>query len=228
MTSFANEVLAEMGEAPLGIERELTSFDELQQCFSSWNGRFDQISRGTFRGSLRVVQGRYLRAFSVEANQSILTRGGDEPGVSTFIPVTERNEQTIWQYRRLTPGQLIVKSPDVDYHNQTRRDAVVTGILVPSETIRRAALVLRRRDLHQKLATWTAQAPPPDAIHALKRAQGNLLSTVKDPADCSGAISRDSRCVASRRSLRLSCLEAHVRSESRFLGVEKSSGDPWS
>ncbi len=133
------------------ISQRLNDFEGFSNVFVRWNGRFQQMSRGSFQGTIHVLSGQCVRLFQVETNQSILTQGMDNASLATFIPITPRNEGTVWQGRRLSTGQLIVKSPNADYHNQTGRDTVLRALLVPVDTIQSANRILTEASGHAKL-----------------------------------------------------------------------------
>ncbi len=55
----------------------LTDFEAASAVFNNWNGRLEQISSGSFSGTLRIVQGRLIRIMGIEANQRVRLRGHD-------------------------------------------------------------------------------------------------------------------------------------------------------
>ena len=118
--------------APESFRRQVCDFEDFKNLFAHWDGSFMQLSQGSFRGEIQVASGAGLRLFRVHTNQSLLTQGSDGAAFMTFIPITARNEGTVWQGRRLSRGELIVKSPEVAYHNRTLRDTTITALLVPS------------------------------------------------------------------------------------------------
>lgn len=150
--------------------RQLQDFEQLSAALAPWKGEFQQMSRGRFQGSVQVVTGRHLRLFQVDSNQSILTRGMDNAACITFIPITSGSEATVWQGRSLSAGQMIVKGPDVAYHNQTSRDAQVRGLLVPAQAFRDAACILTQHEAEGLSDTWSAIRPCPQHLQQLQRA----------------------------------------------------------
>ena len=115
----------------------LDDFEDFRLIFGKWGGQFQQISRGRFKGVARVYAGSMLRAFHVETNQAIFTRGLDRKDWVTIIPITALNESTLWRGRRVPRGRLLVKGPEVEYYNQTSRDTVIRALLVPVHIIER-------------------------------------------------------------------------------------------
>jgi AraC family ethanolamine operon transcriptional activator len=164
------------------ISRNLRNFSEFSEVFAQWNGQFYQMSRGQFRGSIQVVAGQNVRVFAAETNQSILTRGMSSE-FATFIPITTRNEATIWQGRSLSAGQLIVKRPEAEYHNLTSRNTTIRALLVPVRLLKDAARILSGSKADFQFPTWSA---PRLATRAMTRVETGLseLITValQDPA----------------------------------------------
>ena len=147
------------------------------------------MSRGSFQGTIHILSGQSVRLFQVETNQSILTQGMDNASLATFIPITPRNEGTVWQGRRLSTGQLIVKSPDADYHNLTSRDTVLRALLVPVETIQSVSRILTGSDTSQPLPLWRAPRIEPRKDGAIPAV---LVGAYDDFAGNAGSCCRSS------------------------------------
>jgi AraC family ethanolamine operon transcriptional activator len=164
------------------ISRNLRDFSEFSEVFSQWNGQFYQMSRGQFRGSIKVVASQNVRVFEAETNQSILTRGMDSD-FATFIPITTRNEATNWQGRRLSAGQLIVKRPEAEYHNLTSRNTTIRALLVPVRLLEDTARILSGRKADFQVPTWSA---PRLSTRAMKRVETGFTELIavalQDPA----------------------------------------------
>jgi len=156
--------------------RRLSDVEEFRNLFGRWNGEFRQLSRGKFDGVIHVAAGGLLRAFHAETNQAVLTRGSDSASFVTFIPITPRNEATVWQGRRLSTGQLIVKSPEVEYDNLTGRDTVIHSLLVPEQALRQAARVLTGREVGADINSWVAIRPSPERMRQFERGLATLLA----------------------------------------------------
>lgn len=94
----------------------------------------------------------------------------------SFIPVTPRNEATVWQGRRLAAGKLIVKDPEVGFHNQTSRDTTIRALLLSAQTFREAAGVLagNARSIH--INSWTAIRPSQERMCAFEQSLVLLLA----------------------------------------------------
>lgn len=157
------------------VTRQLQGFEELSAAVAPWKGEFQQMSRGLFQGTVQVVTGRHLRLFQVDINQSILTRGMNDAACMTFTPVTSENEASVWQGRRLSAGQMLVKGPDVAYHNQTNRNARVQGLLVPVQTFREAVRILNQHEAEGLIKTWSAFRPCPQRLQRFKRALNAMV-----------------------------------------------------
>ncbi len=176
-------------EAPFAAQRQLTDFAEFAELFARWRGRFEQMSRGRFEGTLRVVAGGAVRLFEAETNQSLLTRGMDQTSMATFIPITPANERTAWSGRRLATGQLLAKTPEAPYGNLTGRGTVIRALLVPVEVLEDARRVLGGRDDGPRLAPWEARRPDPGAMAAWQRSMDVLLaSALAGPSLLDGAM----------------------------------------
>jgi AraC family ethanolamine operon transcriptional activator len=112
--------------------------------------------------------------FQAATNQAILTRGM-ESEYATFIPITARNEATVWQGRRLSAGQMILKSPEAEYHNQTVHNTTLRALLVPVQTICNASRILTGNEADVRLPTWSAPRPAPKAMMRFERALVRML-----------------------------------------------------
>jgi AraC family ethanolamine operon transcriptional activator len=164
------------------LSRRLDDFEDFQSVFAQWTGAFRQMSRGEFRGAVQVASGGLLRVFQAETNQSILTRGLDSSPYVTFIPIIPENAATVWQGRRLSEGQLIVKGPEVEYHNQTGRNTTIRCLLLPVQTLQDAARVLAGNDAAAPVASWTAPSPSRETMSRFERTLTTLLTqSLRDP-----------------------------------------------
>lgn len=170
--------------------RCIRDFEEFGSVFGQWGGRIEQISRGEFRGSIGVYPGKDIRVFCVETNQSLLTRGVDDADYATIIPITPRNEGVLWRGRRLSRGQVIVKGPEVGYYNQTARDTLMCGLLVPMPLLRQAAEQLGGFEIGGSLSASRALRP---AAEVLQRLQQSLQRLLNAPAVGLAADAADQR-----------------------------------
>jgi len=165
------------------LSKRLDDFEDFRELFGQWDGEFRQMSRGEFHGSIALVQGRILRIFHAESNQAILVRGADSADLATFIPITRRNESTVWQGRSLQRGQMIAKSPEVGYQNLSRRDVAIRSVLLPRERLRHAAHLLTGRAPEELIPSWAALRPAPVRVARFERAIESLLvSSLRNPA----------------------------------------------
>ena len=160
----------------------MNDFEDIYAVFGQWDGDFRQMSRGKFQGRILVADGQLARVFQAEASQSLLTRGMDSTSYATFIPITARNEETRWQGRTLSRGQLIIKGPEVEYNNQTRRDCAIRSLLVPLGNIRHAARILSGKEADGAISSWAAIRPSPGAMGRFEKALAALLaSSMREP-----------------------------------------------
>ena len=198
--NVSNKVAQSNPGTPSGrvISQVLNDFEGFANVFARWNGRFQQMSRGSFQGAIRVVSGQRVRLFQAETNQSILTQGMDNASLATFIPITPRNEGTVWQGKRLSAGQLIVKSPDAEYHNRTAHDTVLRALLVPVETIRSATRILTGSDPNETMPLWRAPRIAPEKMERFQQSFTELLTTSLDAPELVGG--------PQARALEMECL----------------------
>ncbi len=168
------------------ISRRLNDFSEFSEVFAQWKGQFCQMSRGQFRGSIRVVAGQRVRAFEAETNQSILTRGMDGE-FATFLPITRRNEATIWRGRNLSAGQMIVKLPEAEYHNLTARNTAIRALLVPVQLIEESARILTGGKADFQFPTWEAPQIPTRAMNRLESGLDELMAVALQNPDFLGS-----------------------------------------
>jgi len=160
---------------PWRASMELGDFDGFEAAFGKWNGRFSQMSRGSFRGRLSVASGRHLRAFRAETNQSILTQGAADEDSVTVIPVTRGSEGTRWHGRMLERGDLLIRGTAVEYDNQSSRDACIEALLVPKRLIERSCEILTDGEMRLDWASWHGLRPDPASTRRLYRRLSALL-----------------------------------------------------
>jgi AraC family ethanolamine operon transcriptional activator len=153
----------------------LRDFTEASAMFPSWDGQFEQLSRGRFEGALQVVRGVRVRLIGIQANQRVRLHGRDVAGLLSVYPVTEGNGGSLWQYRRLAPGQLVVHGPAAEADHFSARQSDTLGVSLRPETMEEAARTLLNTDGVALPRTWAALSPPPDAVAGLNRHLLRLL-----------------------------------------------------
>lgn len=164
-----------MPSAPLALTRKLENFEAFSDLFGRWGGRFQQMTRGTFSGRLDMVAGSQLRVFEVATSESVFTRGVDGVPYVSFVPITANNVGNYWQGRRLAVGNLLLKGPDVEYFNQTRRDSCFQGLLIDAPALQAHYQMLTGEELPPALLSWAGLSPAPDTLDRLQRAMRGLL-----------------------------------------------------
>src|SRR5262245_41122098 len=112
------------------FDRPLSDFDDLAGFFVGWNGRFEQLSTGTFEGRLKLVRGKAIQLVSLDCNQVILARGRRESGLFTVYSVNSTNAGGLWQSQRLAPGQLVVHGPEADTNHLSARKFTSAGLSI--------------------------------------------------------------------------------------------------
>lgn len=187
----ASGALTEASDIGFALTQELSDFDQLAAFFVGWEGRFEQLSSGTFEGRLSVVRGRTVRLVSVEGNQSILARGRRAPGLFTLYAVNPSNAGGLWQGRRLEPGQWVVHGPEADTNHRTARRFTSAGLSVTALDMDAAARSLTADELAAWPQSWEALTPPPEHASELTTRTGRLLRlALADPTILSAAEGR--------------------------------------
>jgi hypothetical protein len=144
----------------------LADVEAASALFASWQGRFEQISRGRFAGTLQVVRGGLVRIIGITANQRVRLRGYDVARLFSVFPVTDGNGGSLWQCRRLTPGQLVVDGTDAETDHYTARRTDNLGVSLLQEDFEKAAMALLGTDVVALPRTWSALSPPPKPLPA--------------------------------------------------------------
>jgi len=161
----------------------LSDFSQASALFTKWRGQFEQISSGRFQGKLRIVRGELVRIIVVEANQRVLIRGHDVAGLFSVYPVTNGNAESVWQGRRLTPGQLVVHGADGETEHFSARRTETMGASLCPETLKEAAKALLSIDVVPLPQTWTTLSQSPEGFAGLNRQLFRLLNLgVTDPS----------------------------------------------
>jgi len=158
----------------------ISDFEQFLQLLSSWDGTIEQLSCGRLQGSMMVAQGRQMHAHLAEANQSIMLRGRERPGVCTFTLVLPASSACLWQRRRLDFGTLVVRSGNVEVDHRSSRNAINLSIAFPEATLLRAARSLTKADL--KSVSWLASQPPPLLFSKLETSIRRFLHVAQGPS----------------------------------------------
>jgi AraC family ethanolamine operon transcriptional activator len=161
----------------------LTDFEQASSLFSNWQGTFEQLTRGRFEGTLRVIRGRVVRAVAIEGNQCLLLRGRDSAHLFSVYPVTVGNAASVWQGRRLTPGQLVVHGTGAETDHCSGRKTEDLGLSLRPEALEEAARWLLNSDVTALPHTWAVFAPHPAVFADLNRELTRLLTAgITDPS----------------------------------------------
>jgi AraC family ethanolamine operon transcriptional activator len=154
----------------------LTDIDQLRALFSNWRGKFEQLSAGRFAATLQVVRGERVRAIAIDANQRVILRGADGPDRFSIYPVTNACGTSLWQGRRLDPGQFVLNGPDTESDHCSGRIISSRGLSLRQEELESAARVLLNRDDLRVPRTWSVCTPAPAEAEAFQRSLGVLMS----------------------------------------------------
>lgn len=107
-----------------------TDFDELAHAFRGWDASFRQLSRGSFAGSLHLIQAGAVQLIRVRSNRRILARGLMKPGNYAFTAIGPGNADATWRGQHLAPGQINVNQPDgvMDHLSSAPYESLLLGI----------------------------------------------------------------------------------------------------
>ena len=171
---------------PRPFEFRIDDFDHLVQLLSRWDGRFEQLSCGRFEGILRVRRGQQLYAHLATANQAIMVRARERPGLVTLALVLPESTGCVWQGKRLDAGFLVVRSGDVEVDHRTSKNALNLSIAVDEESLYRTAQRLTRAE--PKPILWLGVQPPPYVFRRLEaRVRRFLVASTSSSPDKSEA-----------------------------------------
>jgi AraC family ethanolamine operon transcriptional activator len=172
--------------APIAFELITGDVDDLSSLYPSWQGRFQQVSAGQFRGKVQVVRGHLVRVFRGTTNQVLLTRGASQPGWVDFSPITVRNQKSRWQGRECDPNHVVVRGAHVGVDNLAARNSEIVTLSVPIDLIRRAAANAIPCDRDPDRIDWQCHCVEPAALAALERLAKRIAGrAVIDPAGMS-------------------------------------------
>ena len=167
---------------PIASVIPLADFGEAGSLFANWRGRFEQISSGRFEGTLRVVQGGLVRVIEITTNQRLSIRGNDASDMFSIFPVTAGNCGSLWEGRRLSPGDLVLDDADGEANHFTSRRTDYQGAFVRTVDLLAAAQSLLARDEAALPRHWTVNSPPPERFARVCHQFARLLNQgVVDP-----------------------------------------------
>lgn len=170
-------------DPPAAYAVRLTDFEAAAALFTSWRGRFEQLSGGRFEAALRVVRGGTVRVVGIEANQRVLVRGHDAAGLFSAYPVTDGNAADLWQGHRLPPGRVVISGPDAEVDHCSGRRTSDLGVSLRPEALAEAARALLAADVLALPRGWAVSAPPPDGFAEFHGRLSRLLAAGgADPA----------------------------------------------
>ncbi len=161
----------------------ITNTDDLARLFPGWDGRFEQISAGPFRGQIQFTESRQTRVFRAVVNQRVLSRGAPQPNWVDLCPVFATNQETRWQRHCLEPDSLVLRGVGVNVDNLTGRQGEILVLSVPTELLDRAAEYspgVNARCWHG----WHGYRRNPASIQGFQRQVRRLLADALAPAAC--------------------------------------------
>jgi AraC family transcriptional regulator, ethanolamine operon transcriptional activator len=154
----------------------LTDFEQLGPIFSNWQGRFEQLTAGPFRGTLQVLDTGCVRVTAIEGNQRVLLRGRDAAGQFSVHPVIAENASGVWQGCRLTPGQLVVLGADSEVHHCSARQTRALRISFKPKVWETAVQSLLNMEEPLQWLTWAVATPQTKSFAELQRRLHQLLN----------------------------------------------------
>lgn len=153
----------------------IKDFGSFSELFSTWDGDFQQLSRGPFKGTMHANSGRHVRVFQVELNQAVRTQGHDSE-FATFIPLRASSAQNIWRGNRLDRGQIIAKGGQAEYENTSARGSEVRALMVPRHVLAQAyGTMSGGQDVDGIWSTWHALRPSGNRFSVFDRSLSQLL-----------------------------------------------------
>ncbi len=168
---------------PVARVFRLTDVDAASALFGNWQGRFEQISRGRFAGTLQIVRSGLVRIIRIQANQRARLRGNDAAGLFSVFPVTAGNAGSLWQCRQFTPGQLIIDGGQAETDHYSARSTDALGLSLSPAELESAARALVGADVQALPRAWAILSPPPETFANLNCQLANLLSRgIADPS----------------------------------------------
>ena len=156
--------------------QHLTDFAQAAAFFRNWQGRFEQLSNGPFAGTLQVVRGQLVRVVAIHANQRVLLRGRDASGHFSVYPVIPGNADSMWQGRRLAPGQLVIHGTDSETDHCSARNTEDYGVSLSAQVLDQAIRFLRYSVGHDVTCTWAVHTPSPESFHSFRHHLTRMLS----------------------------------------------------
>lgn len=154
----------------------LTDFDQVKSSFLNWHGRIEQLSSGRFNGALRVVRGSVVRLMAIEGNQQVSLQGRDAADMFSIYPVVTGNADSLWQGRRLQPGQFVLVGSNVEVNHQSARTTRNLGISLRTMDLEDATRTLLGMEVAGIPHAWAALSPSPEAFATLNCKLSSLLN----------------------------------------------------
>ncbi len=153
----------------------LSSVDEGNALFAQWRGGFEQLSSGRFESTLSIVRVGAVRVTEIEISQRVRSRGHDAGGIFAAHLVTNHNAGSLWQGRRLDPGQIVANGVDNAVDHFTPRQSKHLGLFLRPAVLEDAARALLQREDVCVPKTWASRSPSPESFAGLSRALSRLL-----------------------------------------------------
>ena len=153
----------------------LTEFEQIESVFLGWQGRIEQISSGSFDGTLQVVAGDSVRAVSARGNQRLRVQGRDRAGMLAIYPICEQMAQFQWNRASLEPGQVFVIGPDDETDVASDRRFSGQVMFLSPDKLESVARLLRGTDGPSPARFSGVSTPSPAMFADLRGRLGRLF-----------------------------------------------------
>jgi AraC family transcriptional regulator, ethanolamine operon transcriptional activator len=198
------------------LELRSTDFDEIALAFQRWNHRFQQLSRGPFRGSFALAQAEGVQLLRVSVNRVIHAQGAPPRDSFLFAPVGEDNRGAVFRKRHLPVGALVAIAPGGEMDHLSSADYSTLALTVDGQALRASAAVLGGVEPDKVLGGKVAVTPGMGPCLAFQAHLGQLLAKLGE----SPALLTDPRA---GRQLAQDCLRRLVRLLTR---IDPRGADP--
>jgi hypothetical protein len=158
------------------LELPSNNFDEVALAFQRWNHRFQQLSRGPFRGSFALAQAEGVQLLRVSVNRVIHAQGAPPRDGFLFTPVGEDNRAAVFRRRHLPVGALVAIAPGGEIDHLSSADYSSIAPTVDGQALRVSAAVLGGVEPDKVLGGRVAVTPGPGPCLAFQAHLGQLLA----------------------------------------------------
>ncbi len=121
---------------PFAINRvETRDFDQFANVLASWNTSIDQITSGSFHGSVCLASAGGCQYFHLTMNQSLEIKGRDDVGGFLFLPIHDGNFRSRHRTHGLEKGTLGILIPEQRINHFSAPNSQTSGFKVPGPLV---------------------------------------------------------------------------------------------